>query len=770
MTGPTGSGKTTTLYARAPRRSRRPRSTSSPSRTRSRSWSTRSTRSPCSRRSGSTSPRRFATSSGKIPTSSWSARCATPRRPRSRSRPRSPGTWSSRRSTRTTRRPRSRGSSSSASTRSSSSSTLVGVVAQRLVRTVCPHCRVETFLTPDQMTLLGLDVHELAARRGRTRELMVAFGEGCVKCRSTGLARAHRRLRGARGRRQDPQAHRRQGERRRTSLKQARHDGLMTLREAAIKKLAKGQTSFEEVLRVTTEGLSAMSDVVRRAISAPRARPACPSCASSPTRSGARAPSSARRSAGRACSSGPRPAAGADDATARATPVAAIERAARAGETGVARVMLDLHPWLVDARVVRALRDLAATQARGCRSCWSCPSATLPAGARSRRARPRRSPLPDARRARRAARREKLEATALAARGVRARRARPHARRGAPRLPPRARRARRATRRSQRVIAEKRGALRRSACLELVDADVTLDDVGGLEVLKAWLRARVLAFDAGARAFGLAEPRGMLVCGVQGCGKSLVSKATARVLGAAARAARLRRGLRGARRPSTRSTRRRARSRRSRRSSSGSTRSRRASAPRRPTRGTRASSARSSPGCRSGARPSSSRRRRTKSSACRPSSRAAAASTRCSSSTCRRRRSARRSSRVHLARRGRDAAGLPRRGARARSSSTGPAPRSSRWSTARLFRAYAEKQRPHRGAPARGHARARPARHALRGEDPGAPPVGPDPRAPRVGRPANAGPLRRLNATSATERQERHVARRLGCPSRSNPT
>src|SRR5258708_25208781 len=82
----------------------------------------------------------------------------------------------------------------------------------------------------------------------------------------------------------------------------------------------------------------------------------------------------------------------------------------------------------------------------------------------------------------------------------------------------------------QRVIAEKRGALRRSACLELVDAETTLDDVGGLDVLKGWLRARVMAFDEGARAFGLAEPRGMLVCGVQGCGKSLVSKATARVL------------------------------------------------------------------------------------------------------------------------------------------------------------------------------------------------------------------------------------------------
>jgi len=82
-----------------------------------------------------------------------------------------------------------------------------------------------------------------------------------------------------------------------------------------------------------------------------------------------------------------------------------------------------------------------------------------------------------------------------------------------------------------RVVAEKQSALRRSSTLELISADVALDDVGGLEVLKAWLRMRVLAFDEGARAFGLAQPRGMLVCGVQGCGKSLVSKAAARVLG-----------------------------------------------------------------------------------------------------------------------------------------------------------------------------------------------------------------------------------------------
>jgi len=131
-------------------------------------------------------------------------------------------------------------------------STLVGVVAQRLVRTVCASCRVETFLTQDQMTLLGLDMQELRAE-GQQPELMVAFGEGCVQCRSTGLLGRTgvfealevddkiRKLVIAKASAKE-------------IVKQARHDGLMTLREAAVKKLAKGMTSFEEVLRVTTEG------------------------------------------------------------------------------------------------------------------------------------------------------------------------------------------------------------------------------------------------------------------------------------------------------------------------------------------------------------------------------------------------------------------------------------------------------------------------------------------------------------------------------------
>jgi general secretion pathway protein E len=131
------------------------------------------------------------------------------------------------------------------------SSTLTGVVAQRLVRLVCPSCRVETFLTPDQMSLLGIDLHELEAQ-GESPELMVASGEGCVKCRNTGLFGRSgvfevlelddklRKLVGARASAKD-------------LFKQARQDGLVTLRESAIRKLAKGLTSFEEVLRVTVE-------------------------------------------------------------------------------------------------------------------------------------------------------------------------------------------------------------------------------------------------------------------------------------------------------------------------------------------------------------------------------------------------------------------------------------------------------------------------------------------------------------------------------------
>jgi SpoVK/Ycf46/Vps4 family AAA+-type ATPase len=53
------------------------------------------------------------------------------------------------------------------------------------------------------------------------------------------------------------------------------------------------------------------------------------------------------------------------------------------------------------------------------------------------------------------------------------------------------------------------------------------EDLGGLSGFKGWLDERALAFDAGAERFGLPPPRGVLLVGVQGCGKSLAAKAAA---------------------------------------------------------------------------------------------------------------------------------------------------------------------------------------------------------------------------------------------------
>lgn len=75
------------------------------------------------------------------------------------------------------------------------------------------------------------------------------------------------------------------------------------------------------------------------------------------------------------------------------------------------------------------------------------------------------------------------------------------------------------------VIAEKKQLIRRSNVLEYYDAKEKMSYVGGLDELKVWLRKRRLAFTDQARAFGLPEPRGLLLLGVQGGGKSLTAKA-----------------------------------------------------------------------------------------------------------------------------------------------------------------------------------------------------------------------------------------------------
>jgi len=81
-----------------------------------------------------------------------------------------------------------------------------------------------------------------------------------------------------------------------------------------------------------------------------------------------------------------------------------------------------------------------------------------------------------------------------------------------------------------RVVArEKEQIIRKSGVLEIYSPDVntSMESIGGLSTLKSWLRSRVSAYSPEAQAYGLPAPRGVLLVGVPGCGKSLAAKALA---------------------------------------------------------------------------------------------------------------------------------------------------------------------------------------------------------------------------------------------------
>ena len=75
------------------------------------------------------------------------------------------------------------------------------------------------------------------------------------------------------------------------------------------------------------------------------------------------------------------------------------------------------------------------------------------------------------------------------------------------------------------VFAEKQQIIRKSGLLEYYATDESFANIGGLALLKEWLNKRAVAFTDEARAFGLPAPKGILMLGVQGCGKSLCAKA-----------------------------------------------------------------------------------------------------------------------------------------------------------------------------------------------------------------------------------------------------
>jgi SpoVK/Ycf46/Vps4 family AAA+-type ATPase len=81
------------------------------------------------------------------------------------------------------------------------------------------------------------------------------------------------------------------------------------------------------------------------------------------------------------------------------------------------------------------------------------------------------------------------------------------------------------------VLSEKKQLIRRNGILEFIEEDQTIDAVGGLDELKTWLVQRSDAFTERARTYGLPQPKGMLILGVPGCGKSLIAKTTARLWG-----------------------------------------------------------------------------------------------------------------------------------------------------------------------------------------------------------------------------------------------
>ncbi|HNY12948.1 MAG TPA: AAA family ATPase [Candidatus Wallbacteria bacterium] len=75
------------------------------------------------------------------------------------------------------------------------------------------------------------------------------------------------------------------------------------------------------------------------------------------------------------------------------------------------------------------------------------------------------------------------------------------------------------------ILSEKEQIIKKSNILEYYNTTEDISSVGGLEVLKRWLMLRKLAFSERARNFGLPSPKGILLLGVQGCGKSLCAKA-----------------------------------------------------------------------------------------------------------------------------------------------------------------------------------------------------------------------------------------------------
>jgi general secretion pathway protein E len=125
------------------------------------------------------------------------------------------------------------------------SSTVIGIMAQRLVRKVCKHCRKSYELLPEEAQAVGL-------AGNKNGKIVVTYGQGCPQCRGTGyhgrtgifeIMEVNERIRAVIREKGDAELIRRS----------AITDGMTVLREAAVRKMLNGETTFDEVIRVTGE-------------------------------------------------------------------------------------------------------------------------------------------------------------------------------------------------------------------------------------------------------------------------------------------------------------------------------------------------------------------------------------------------------------------------------------------------------------------------------------------------------------------------------------
>lgn len=75
------------------------------------------------------------------------------------------------------------------------------------------------------------------------------------------------------------------------------------------------------------------------------------------------------------------------------------------------------------------------------------------------------------------------------------------------------------------ILDEKRQVIKKTEILEFIKSDLSMEDVGGLENLKRWLQKRNKSWMDSAKVYNLPSPKGVLITGVPGCGKSLTAKA-----------------------------------------------------------------------------------------------------------------------------------------------------------------------------------------------------------------------------------------------------